>query len=91
MMGCRLTTYYDVRKTYPSVEEIGKLMEEHGTEERFAEELNILIGELFKVDWYRIVLDEVHIIKNHMSQSKSPLLLLSFINNNTPPPFYRLC
>lgn len=90
-MGCRLTTYYDVRKTYPSVDKVGKLMEEHGPGERFAEELDILIGELFKVDWYRIVLDEVHIIKNHMSQSKLRLLLSLITETTLPLPFIYLC
>jgi hypothetical protein len=62
-----LTTYYEVSRGYPNKETRREW--EHLQEPARSEAFNDALGVLFTVDWYRIVLDEAHVIKNHHSHT----------------------
>ncbi|CVL00828.1 related to protein RIS1 [Fusarium mangiferae] len=57
-----------LRAQFPSKKEYQKLRAQWaGDESGFQQALSEQLGQLFKVNWYRIVLDEAHGIKNHSS------------------------
>lgn len=84
LMRPRLTTYQEIVCGYPSKEELENLEDDFtttvpgkdGRQEKFFDvegynkEVAPLISDLFRVNWYRVVLDEVHQIKNFDGRSK---------------------
>ncbi|KAM0336918.1 hypothetical protein ACHAPQ_003652 [Fusarium lateritium] len=61
-----ITTYHAIMSQLPKPKEIAALKEDCGEDQdRFERELNGLSGELLRVNWYRVILDEAHAIKNH--------------------------
>lgn len=55
----------------PKPKEIAALKEECGEDQdRFERELNSQSGALLQVNWYRVILDEAHQIKNHEARGK---------------------
>lgn len=53
--------------------EIKKLRAKYGSDDiSFGGEMSKLVGNLFRIDWYRIILDEAHAIRNYESASMSP-------------------
>lgn len=59
-------------RSYPSVDELQKLEEEFEDDEvKHTQAFRKILGDLFKIKWYRVVLDEAHQIKNHLTRSES--------------------
>lgn len=67
----RLTTYQELIRQYPSTKTIQELKEKcSGDKLSFDREMASRQGDLFKIKWYRVILDEAHKIKEATSQSK---------------------
>ncbi|KAL7910379.1 SNF2 family N-terminal domain-containing protein [Trichoderma velutinum] len=61
-----ITTYKELMSQYPNMTAIRKLREKyHGDSTSLQHELDKLMGNLFHINWYRIILDEAHAIKNY--------------------------
>lgn len=54
---------------YPDNTFLRKLEEKYGTDISYHRELDRVVGKLFRINWYRIILDEAHAIKNVDSRS----------------------
>ncbi|KAF4973910.1 hypothetical protein FZEAL_9136 [Fusarium zealandicum] len=64
-----IATYHQVMAQYPNSASIEKLKRESGDSRGlFADMLNKLMGPLFHINWYRVILDEAHQIKNHSTR-----------------------
>lgn len=59
---------------YPAKDVIAALKEEHSDDVvGYEHAMAAKRGPLFKIDWYRVILDEVHAIKNANGRSKCSL------------------
>jgi len=68
---CRITTYHEVTSELPKKAVIDKLRKEHGGETgQFKEALREVSKGLLNLNWYRVILDEAHQIKNHTTRGK---------------------
>lgn len=66
-----VTTYGEVAAAYPSDTVTKRLEKEHPDDEyRWAEAMDKERGDLFRVYFHRVVLDEAHLIKNRTTQSQ---------------------
>lgn len=67
-------SYNEVAKQYPTeklkLKLLGKLQLEKITRQQYETELVGALGPLFRIPFWRIVLDEAHAIKNKDSHSK---------------------
>ncbi|KAF4968649.1 hypothetical protein FSARC_3988 [Fusarium sarcochroum] len=64
-----ITTYNEIMAQLPKAKDIQKLKSKCGEDVvRFEQELNRASGALLQVNWYRIILDEAHQIKNHKAR-----------------------
>jgi SNF2 family DNA or RNA helicase len=67
----RITTYRELLNSYPKQSKVKELEEKHSNDTTSVNwAINRLAGVLFKVNWYRVILDEAHHIKNANSRSK---------------------
>ncbi|KAM0435810.1 hypothetical protein ACHAPT_002698 [Fusarium lateritium] len=64
-----ITTYRELVAQCPSRETMKKLKTEYGKGDRYEQELRQLAGNLYRIPWYRVVLDEAHCFKNPSSQT----------------------
>lgn len=70
-MRNRIATYNQLASEYPDKTVLRKLAEKHGTDSiSYHREVDKALGPLFRISWYRIILDEAHAIKNAESSSK---------------------
>lgn len=72
----RLATYHQVRASIPSVKEQQEMQKELADTEKYNEWLAESTGDLHRIKWYRVVLDEAHSIKNHLTHGQSSLSTL---------------
>ncbi|KAF6813123.1 SNF2 family domain-containing protein [Colletotrichum sojae] len=55
---------------FPSTETLDDLAEKHGKNPaEYSKQFRALVGDLFHINWYRVILDEVHQIKNLASRT----------------------
>lgn len=65
-----IATYSDVLAKYPSNSILAELEEKYDSDNiSFRREFEAHAGPMFKINWYRIILDEAHAIKNVNSRS----------------------
>ncbi|KAI8158178.1 SNF2 family domain-containing protein [Colletotrichum sp. SAR 10_70] len=62
-----LATYHQVRASIPSIKEQQEMQKELVDTEKYKEWLAENTGDLHRIKWYRVVLDEAHSIKNHLT------------------------
>ncbi|KAI1420125.1 P-loop containing nucleoside triphosphate hydrolase protein [Xylaria sp. FL1777] len=68
-MSVIFISYQEVCRQFPSKKLLARLQKECRSAEEFKEEYNKSLGMLFKIKFWRIVLDESHNIKNNDSQT----------------------
>lgn len=62
---------------YPENFVLQELAAKYGTDNiSFHRELDKIMGPLFRINWYRIILDEAHAIKNYESRSMFPFVVI---------------
>ncbi|KAF6819453.1 SNF2 family domain-containing protein, partial [Colletotrichum musicola] len=72
-----LTTYRELLAGFPSTETLDGLSEKHAKDPaEYSKQFRALVGDLFHINWYRVILDEVHQIKNLASRKLFPYLKL---------------
>ncbi|KAK1447273.1 SNF2 family domain-containing protein [Colletotrichum melonis] len=60
-----LTTYNELLAEFPKGEKLDELRLKHSEDPTaYSNEFQTLVGELFRIKWYRVILDEGHQIKN---------------------------
>ncbi|OHE95165.1 SNF2 family domain-containing protein [Colletotrichum orchidophilum] len=60
-----ITTYNELLAEFPSKEKLDEMRETHAEDPiAYNHEFQTLVGELFHINWYRVILDEGHQIKN---------------------------
>ncbi|KAM0521908.1 hypothetical protein ACHAPE_002472 [Trichoderma viride] len=65
-----IATYSQLTKEYPDKVALKKLAEKYGTDSiSYHRERDKIVGPLFRINWYRIILDEAHAIKNAESET----------------------
>ncbi|KAI1278350.1 P-loop containing nucleoside triphosphate hydrolase protein [Xylaria sp. FL0933] len=68
-MDIILVSYQEVIRQFPNQKLLTRLREQYPDPQDFEEQYNDSLGMLFKINFWRIVLDEAHNIKNHDSQT----------------------
>ncbi|KAI1356101.1 SNF2 family N-terminal domain-containing protein [Xylaria sp. FL0043] len=68
-MDIILVSYQEVIRQFPNQKLLTRLREKYPDPQDFEEQYNDSLGMLFKINFWRIVLDEAHNIKNHDSQT----------------------
>ncbi|KAL6901430.1 SNF2 family N-terminal domain-containing protein [Trichoderma evansii] len=65
-----IVTYKELILQYPDSMTLKLLAEKYGTDDiSYYRELDKIVGPLFRINWYRIILDEAHAIKNAESRT----------------------
>ncbi|KAI8313449.1 SNF2 family domain-containing protein [Colletotrichum sp. SAR11_59] len=64
-----LASYNQLRDSIPSAKEREQMMKQLPDVEEYNEWLEERTGDLFHIDWLRVVLDECHMIKNYKTHS----------------------
>lgn len=65
-----ITTYGEVAAGYPSEVALRKLAEDYPDDIQWMEQIEKKRGDLFRIYFHRVVLDEAHYIKNRSTQSQ---------------------
>lgn len=66
-----LVSYNEISNAFPSNKVLKEIAGKELNEKEWMEEYDKLLGELFKMDFFRVVLDEGHAIRNHETKSLS--------------------
>ncbi|CAG9939553.1 unnamed protein product, partial [Clonostachys rosea f. rosea IK726] len=70
-----LATYRDIMHQHPGIAKVQEWKEKYEDDNvSFNREFSKAAGDLFKIDWYRIILDEAHQIKNVKAHKFFPYL-----------------
>ncbi|KAH7630464.1 P-loop containing nucleoside triphosphate hydrolase protein [Sordaria sp. MPI-SDFR-AT-0083] len=72
-----LTTYTEVMAGYPSKNVIETINQKDLSEDKWKEEVHKNLSKLFKINFYRVVLDEAHLIRNAKAQTSKACCNLS--------------
>ncbi|KAF7158292.1 hypothetical protein CNMCM5623_003061 [Aspergillus felis] len=85
-----ITTYDEVRRSYPRLERKGEVVDEKQIIEMWKELYTKEVGPLHKIKFLRIILDEGHSIKNHLASTSIAVRALTghykWILSGTPVP-----
>ncbi|GAQ09582.1 hypothetical protein ALT_6903 [Aspergillus lentulus] len=85
-----ITTYDEVRRSYPRLERKGEVVDEKKIIEMWKELYTKEVGPLHKIKFLRIILDEGHSIKNHLASTSIAVRALTghhkWILSGTPVP-----
>ena len=65
-----ITSYQEVAKAHPSEEKLKRIASMKLNDEDWAEEFDKELGWLMQRQFYRVILDEAHAIKNQHSRSR---------------------
>jgi SNF2 family DNA or RNA helicase len=77
-MRDRITTYSQLASEYPTKTALRKLSEKYGSDDiSYHRELDKILGPLFHIKWYRIILDEAQGIKTAGSRSTLQCILIT--------------
>lgn len=66
----RITSYNEVAAAFPSDETLKRIAGMKLNDEEWTEAFDHALGELFSTEFFRVVLDEAHAIKNQLTRSK---------------------
>ncbi|KAF7133795.1 hypothetical protein CNMCM5793_005207 [Aspergillus hiratsukae] len=87
-----ITTYDEVRRSYPRLERKGEVVDENKIIEMWEELYTREVGPLHQIKFLRIILDEGHMIKNHLTSVSIAVRALTghhkWILSGTPVPNY---
>lgn len=72
-----LTTYNEVMSGYPSKEVIKDINQRNLPEDQWKDAIHKRLSKLFKINFYRVVLDEAHLIRNAKAQTSKACCSLS--------------
>ncbi|KAK4235222.1 hypothetical protein C8A03DRAFT_18001 [Achaetomium macrosporum] len=72
-----LASYNEVANAYPSEKTLRRIAGRKLNEEEWAEEFDAYLGELFGNEFFRVVLDEGHTIRNHNTKTARACIQLS--------------
>ncbi|WYZ46104.1 hypothetical protein EsH8_IX_000329 [Colletotrichum jinshuiense] len=64
-----VASYQQLRKGLPSPKMRARMLEQVSDHKKYQEWLDEQTGDLFRIEWYRVVLDEAHMIKNHRTHT----------------------
>lgn len=71
LTNCRITTYRTLISQFISLERLRELAVKYEEDPQTLQEMiRSKLGALFRVNWYRVILDEAHMIKNIRSASE---------------------
>jgi hypothetical protein len=70
MLPDRITSYHEVAAAFPSDETMRRITGMKLNDEDWLGTFNEALGELFGTEFFRVVLDEGHAIKNQHTRSK---------------------
>lgn len=65
----RIASYQEVAASFPSNPALERIMRKKQNNEEWREEFNKELGDLFRIEFHRVVLDEAHAIKTRGTQS----------------------
>ncbi|KAH6605379.1 hypothetical protein Trco_007086 [Trichoderma cornu-damae] len=69
-IALQIATYKELITQYPDNKILKTLDEKYGSDDiSYKRELDKIVGTLFRINWYRIILDEAHAIKNAESRT----------------------
>ncbi|RHZ74032.1 hypothetical protein CDV55_109135 [Aspergillus turcosus] len=87
-----ITTYDEVRRSYPQMKRKGEVLDEKKIVEMWEELYAREVGPLHQIKFLRIILDEGHSIKNHLASTSIAVRALTghhkWILSGTPVPNY---
>lgn len=75
-MDIVVSSYQEVVKGFPSEQYRDSLLQQGLSLSEVSERMKEREGELFKLNWFRVILDECHAIKNHRTQTAKACLAL---------------
>jgi hypothetical protein len=78
-------SYNEVARAYPSDKDLTHIAGMKVDDDTWGDEFDKVLGELFTREFFRVVLDEGHAIRNPTTKSASAHLFLSFFSCIFPP------
>ncbi|KAL1862990.1 hypothetical protein VTK73DRAFT_6506 [Phialemonium thermophilum] len=72
-----LVSYHEVANAYPSENELKRLAGQDLNDEQWAKQFDNVLGELFSTEFFRVVLDEAHAIRNLRTRTSKACMHLT--------------